>query len=341
MHRRRLVGSRRHVIHTYATQPHYQHHITHHTQHTNNHHTTTNPQPATPTITASRIDAWTLHTAGYRNIVLIEHGAGQSYVVPDGSGSWRRFDAGNDGRVNPSVRHVWATNQWALDAVAPWTPNADHAIVGAAHVTELATRRATDRDPDPVEQVRPTIGVVLHWPHPVCPESRSSWPWFQIMIARMLTRLPMARVVIIPHPKFPRNQIARSEMVRRHPGIIVDHDWLLWSARVDMMIGDNTSMMWEAAAIGIPTVWCWPPHWRTPARVPPHGLRFPGPNHMPPFREAFEYDNVVAHVEALVHARAASEPDPGDAAYSADVLGHVYPRARHTRDDIRHAIGRL
>lgn len=254
---------------TYATQPHYQHHINHHTTGTPIDPQTTKPTTQ-PTWVASRGDADRLANAGWSNIVLVEHGAGQRYVA---NGSV--LDASNQRAPNHAVRHWIGPNAMAWSAVESRLPNANPWFV-SAHVYALMQRRA---DPDLVSST-PTVGFAVHWANPLCPESRGGWPATAMLVQSVKRRWPDVRVVIMPHHKLNVGGIRRTNGVRQYPDVLVDPDWPSWSPHIDVLVADNTSVMWEAAALGIPVIGYRPPHWRPWGTMPLHGFRFRGPHHI-------------------------------------------------------------
>ena len=279
------------LIHTYATKPHYQHHINHHTTNTPTQPWTPNTPHQQPVIVASITDARTLARHGHTNIVLVEHGAGQSYVLPDG----RRVHAGVSAGPIPSVRYWLGPNAWGWDAVAPVLPNAVPMVVPSPHV--LALRQYRERA---AVKSAPHVVFALHWANRLVPESAGSWPWVDRVVRLVAREHPDWQIRVVAHPKLGAG-VFRSKTAGRFDNVVVTRAWLNVSPYATVVVADNTSMMWEAAAVGIPVVGVRPPHWGTWHTLE-HGLRFPGPNHIPlPYDHDTESDVAETVADLVDH----------------------------------------
>lgn len=180
-----------------------------------------------------------------RPVILMEHGAGQSYG--DGlvsyAGGWQR-----DGVIafldpNDAVR--------AANAAAH--PDIPGRVVGTPRL-------------DPYwDLARPDGPVALawHWDARVVPEARTAL-WAFARVLRGLAR--RFDVVGTAHPRigFVAREIYDDAGIRW-----VEADEVYRTASV--IVADNTSLGWDAVALDRPVVWCNAPSYR---RFVDHGLRF-------------------------------------------------------------------
>lgn len=112
----------------------------------------------------------------------------------------------------------------------------------------------------------PTIALTFHADLAVCPETHSAWRYYDPHLPR-LVRDPRFRVVGHGHPRlWPTIRRRWEELgVDQWP----DVDQVLSEA--DVLVADNTSVLYEACAFGIPTVCLNLPSYR---RDTEHGGRF-------------------------------------------------------------------
>ncbi len=131
--------------------------------------------------------------------------------------------------------------------------------------------RGPVRLPDPAEVASPHLGtpaiaISFHWDCALIPETRSAWRYYDPHLPR-LVRDPRFRVVGHGHPRlWPTIRRRWAELgVDQWP----DVDRVLSEA--DVVVADNTSLLYEACALGIPTVCLNIPSYR---RDVEHGGRF-------------------------------------------------------------------
>lgn len=119
----------------------------------------------------------------------------------------------------------------------------------------------------------PIVAISFHWDCALVPETRSAWRYYDPHLPR-LVRDPRFRVVGHGHPRlWPTIKRRWAELgVDQWP----DVDRVL--SESDVVVADNTSLLYEACALGIPTVCLNIPSYR---RDVEHGGRFwsspPGP----------------------------------------------------------------
>lgn len=183
-------------------------------------------------------------------IVLLEHGAGQHYGGVDASG---------EGVNRPQVILYLAPNGEVADRMEAVVPRAERVVVGCPRLDRFAAQPKVLTVDGP-----PLVGFVWHWPSRTWPESHWAFPHYR----RALTELHLGWPLLgHGHPR----GLSHLAGHYRRAGIPVTSDVEEVLDRVDLVVADNSSVMWEAAAIGIPLVILDAPEYR---RGVHHGLRF-------------------------------------------------------------------
>lgn len=207
------------------------------------------PPPADhPILVASYADEKVIRQ---RPVIYLEHGVGQHY---------NELDASSFGRGNRrNVVLYLATNDYCAERMQRQFPNADTAIVGAPkldqHIPIVAERLAA------ATHDTPTVGFGWHWNGHV-PESKTARPRY----ARAIAALDMA-IVGHGHPRIFDQLTPWYQKLgiptERHFDDLLD--------RIDVYACDNSSTMFEAAALDMPVVVLNAPWYR---RNVEHGIRF-------------------------------------------------------------------
>lgn len=184
-------------------------------------------------------------------VVLVEHGAGQTYRVSD-----RIVDAGATGKEAQSYPHVVGyvgPNRELCDLMRTWLPNA--VLIVASPLIEAMRR--VEREPQ-------WVTFAVHWPSTLAsrvPEAGTSWP-HSAVIAKVIKP-----DVIHGHPRI-QHRMRRDLKQRRITAPLVE-DWNDIWPRTKILVVDNSSILWEAAAVGIDVALIHPAAW-----TGRHGLRF-------------------------------------------------------------------
>lgn len=216
----------------------------------------TDPTPRRPLLVASYLDA---QRYSHRPVILLEHGAGQSYGGDPVSARHPSY-AGGDGWdhalafLSPSEQ---VADRWR--ARYPSTP----AVVVGAPVLD---RWHGVTVPTPI---RPLVVIAFHWDCLLVPETRSAWWHYEQGLAAAVEQLTADgfRVAGHSHPRW-RHQL--SNKYRRSGITVVDRfDDVMASASV--LVADNSSAMYEFAATDRPVVALNAPWYRHDVD---HGLRF-------------------------------------------------------------------
>lgn len=219
-----------------------------------------------PILVAGAID---VRQVRRRQVVYLEHGAGQSY---DGDPRVRDQGVGYSGGpgLDRAVLFLCPSEQVA----ERWRrryPATPAAVVGCPRLDRwhaAGASGALSTGPAP-GGAGPVVAVTFHWPCGLCPETRWAFPWYRRHLAGLVddVRAAGGEVIGHAHPK------AYAHLVSTWCGLgvrpIPDLDVVL--ERADLFIGDNTSALPEAAAAGIPLVWMSAPWYR---RDVEHGGRF-------------------------------------------------------------------
>jgi hypothetical protein len=237
------------------------------------------------------------HVAGNRRVILMQHGAGQSYGGdPDPGVARHPSYAGGTGQersdlfVVPGPHPACRTREQypELPCVAVGCPALDARL----------------RHPRVEGDEAPTVAITFHWNNQLCPETMSAFSHFAPVLSDLSRRF---RVIGHAHPK----AWSMTNEAYRAAGIPwVDYEAMLDQA--DVIVVDNSSAGFEAAALGIPVVWMTPPWYRDLD----HGLRF-GPERWlgglgMEVREPADLIPAVAESVMIGHWRAGPVPDLHD-----------------------------
>lgn len=210
-----------------------------------------------PIIVASFSD---LQKMGKRPAVFVEHGAGQTYVLDDG-----RIHGGYSGGVGrSSVGLFICPNRMVMQANRKEYPDASFAVVGSPRLDDLWEARNVSEGPD-----RETLAISFHWECRVVREAGSAFSEFRDAIPPFVRRLQNYGIDVVGHghPK------AFSDLKPwwQSQGVKVEAEWEHVVEIADAYMVDNSSTIFEAAALDIPILLMESKRWR---REVYHGMRF-------------------------------------------------------------------
>lgn len=262
--------------------------------------------PGELAVVSSWIDARKLPRS---RVVYVEHGAGQTYAEgrPEGYAG------------APGLAHVILFIAPGAHVADRWNrsyPQAPVETVGNPAL-DLLLRAANRPDDEHDEEDhdegadtdvhRPIVVVSSHWWCGIVPETMPAVPLFERGI-RELARLEAVQLVGHAHPRASRRLFETWTRlgIRCEP----DPDWVL--ANSDLLIHDNSSLMYEAAALDVPVLALNAPTYR---REVEHGLRFW--SHVP----GIQCDSVGTFLPAVW---AALDDPPEARALRARAAEHVY-----------------
>lgn len=255
-----------------------------------------------------------------RPVVYVEHGAGQSYGGADGredenaatSGSY----SGGIGLDNVSlflspsqrVADRWLARYPNAMAVAVGSPRLDrwhqqvrgHVTSGFAEDALVAKKECA------------TVAIAYHWDLGICPETRWAVPEYGPDLGHLKAAVEAVGARIIGHGH-PRATRALADLYGRH-GIQYVPDVGTVFDQADLLIVDNSSIGYEFASLGKPTIWMNASYYR---RDVEHGMRFwsdiPGPDVNTPTQLVFMVETWLRLGEA-----------PDDAQERERVVSKVY-----------------
>jgi len=191
---------------------------------------------------------------GASKVVLLEHGAGQTYRQGN-----RTVGPSGDTRTEPKVTLYLASTQHIADHMAAKLPRADRVVVGSPAVERLYWKR-WNKNPDKVT-------FAVHWASPIrVPEAGTSWPWSLTILRKLLDSHD---VLVHAHPRIAYR--VQRDLRRRRIEVEWEADWDTAAVQTKTLVCDNSSIIWEADAVGIPVVLIDPPYWNPNAA---HGLRW-------------------------------------------------------------------
>lgn len=206
-----------------------------------------------------------------RPTVYVEHGAGQTY---EGDPSMVRNPWYSGGDDRGQVRLFLSPRQEVADREMARNPGARAVAVGCPALDDLYRQR---RDLAPLRAHRrdtrgPTVAVSFHAPlrqagKGSCPEFGWAWPHFKAAIEQAVRDTPQWRWLGHGHPRAWKHLHRWWADVGAEP--CPDYEQVAREA--DCFVADNTSALYELAALDCPVVVLNSPAYR---RNIHHGLRF-------------------------------------------------------------------
>lgn len=189
---------------------------------------------------------------GYRRFAFMEHGAGQTYLMPGGV----RHPSYAGGGDRGDTELFLVPNEYSAGAWRRAYPDARAEIVGCPKLDMLPAR-----EPGPT-----TVAISFHWPAFVAPESDTVLGDYLPVLPDLARRF---RMIGHAHPK--GDWPDRMSTIYRRAGIEFVRDFDEVCRRADVYVCDNSSTLFEFAATGRPVVVLNGPRYR---RNVHHGGRF-------------------------------------------------------------------
>jgi hypothetical protein len=207
-----------------------------------------------PVIVASYRDERRIRETTGRPIILVEHGAGQSYGSAGGGAHPGGPDRGD-------VVLFLCPNDSVAERNRRVYPNAEIAVVGSPKMDRW---HGFKKPSNPV--ANPVVALAWHWDCVIVPEARSAFRHY-IPALPDLSAAYRGRLLGHAHPRF----LGTIAPIYREHGIEVVAEFDEVLARADLLVFDNSSVGYEFASTGRPVVACNAPWYR---REVWHGLRF-------------------------------------------------------------------
>ena len=201
--------------------------------------------PGEAVLVASWVDLREAKRRRYSRIALMEHGIGQSY----GNG----HPSYPGGRRRDAVSLFLAPNETSAAMDRRAYPAARVEVVGSPRLDTLPQRVGPPGE---------VVAVTSHWDSRVAPETRSAFPFFRDAIVGLAERY---EVIGHSHPRLDLSRDYRAMRIE----YVRDFDDVL--RRADVLIADNTSVLYEFASTERPVVVLNGPLFRKDRH---HGLRF-------------------------------------------------------------------
>ena len=199
-------------------------------------------------------DAQTMRPSG---LIYVEHGSGQSY---DGDPRSKGDGSYSGGHSLERVRLFLCPNE----TVAGRWRDAYQAPVVVVGCPKLD--RWHDRPARTVDEMAPTVAVTFHWACALVPETQSAWRHYDRVLPALASD-ERWHLLGHGHPRL-WGTISRRW---KELGVESVKDFGDVLDRVDLLVGDNTSALYEFASTGRPVVVLNAPWYRRDVH---HGLRF-------------------------------------------------------------------
>lgn len=184
---------------------------------------------------------------GRRPAVFVEHGAGQTYS--DANPGY----AGGEHRENVEL-FICPSERVAARNRARY-PDARYAVVGCPKLDKWAGHEVTGH----------AVAFAFHWACSISPETGTAWKYYETAIADVVAEFD--EVLGHGHPRIFPALSAPYTAAGAEPVAHLEEVF----ARASVLVVDNSSVGWEAMALGIPVVWLNAPQYRKNVE---HGLRF-------------------------------------------------------------------
>jgi len=194
-----------------------------------------------------------------RPIVFVEHGAGQTYFREDGSVHGGYSGGRNRGKVGLFL----CPNKMVAQRNLLAYPQARSVPIGSPRLDDLFALREKDDDD------KLAVAISFHWDCQVVPESGSAFKFFADQIKEFVRWANVCDVKILGHGH-PKAWV-HLQGWWMDQGVEPVKDWGEVVARSNVLIVDNSSIMFEAAALGMGVVPLESPEWRKDVL---HGMRF-------------------------------------------------------------------
>lgn len=206
------------------------------------------PINAGPVVVVASYQDYRQALSAGRQVVLLNHGAGQSY-----EGKLRRHPSYSGGTGRGKVALFLEPGPYAGELTRAQGGNV--AEIGVPKLDVIHTFPAEPED---------AIAVSFHWHLPQLPETDWAWPEFKEIIAKLAQQ---RKVLGHAHPRAWARLQPWYESVGIEP--VKSFDEVLQRARI--YVADNTSTLYEFASTGRPVVVLNSKHYRRDVH---HGLRF-------------------------------------------------------------------
>lgn len=197
-----------------------------------------------------------------RKLILINHGAGQTYAA---EGVRNRSYSGGEGRNN--IVLFINPNDHANEMDKKYYPNAEHAVVGCPKMDEWHKRYLEGNIKKRGEN--PVVAISFHFDCKIVPETRTAYPHYKKVLKTLAKEAKERNWHIIGHGH-PR-MIGTLEPYYKELGFEIVKDFEEVMERADLYLNDHMSTLFEFASTGRPVVVLNAPWYR---RNVEHGLRY-------------------------------------------------------------------
>jgi hypothetical protein len=262
-------------------------------------------------------------------VIFVNHGVGQTY---NGDEKTAGMGSHSGGKGRERVVAFLCTSQRDAQNNRASYPDTPAYPVGVPYLDIFVSLQKGKLRESHVEDNfnydSPTVTFSFHANIQACPETQWAVDWAKPAIRALVDPNNLEhnfQLLAHSHPRA-RKQL---ELFWKKMGVPYEPEWLKVLGKTDVYVIDNSSSGYEAAALGIPTVWWNPPFYRRDVH---HGLRFweaiPGVEVNAPMDLASAIDLALLDPPELQQKRdAAVSIAYGDADGRSLVDGHATERA--------------
>ena len=200
---------------------------------------------------------------GNSNIILVNHGAGQSYIRPNR----KRHSSYAGGEGRDKVVLFIQPNTYAANLDRNRYPKATQAITGCCKLDKWHQRKLSG-DIKKREDI-PVIAISFHWDCRVCNETRSTWEYYQSILPMLGYKNATKEWKVLGHGHPGIMHILKPYYEKEGIEIVECFEDVM--ERADLYIMDHMSTLYEFASTDRPVVVLNAPWYR---RHVEHGLRY-------------------------------------------------------------------
>lgn len=223
-----------------------------------------------PIVVASFTDLQIVRHGRYsagRPLVFLEHGAGQTYRRWPESDEHDRHQSNAGGRAREGVSLFLCPNEMVAELNAPLGKTE---VIGCPKLPDLRRARARRHDMRGPASPMPTVAFSFHWHNTQQgPEADWAWPPYEEAV-REFVKAHRRDVRILGHGH-PRIWNPHWLETWTHLGVEPVEHFVDVVAQSDLLVADNSSIIFEACAVDLPVLLLNAPYYRKDVE---HGLRF-------------------------------------------------------------------
>ena len=200
---------------------------------------------------------------GNSPLILVNHGAGQSYIL----NNQKRHSSYAGGENRDNVVLFIQPNTYAANLDGNKYPKSQQAVVGSCKLDKWHQKKLDGKIKK--RSKIPVVAISFHWDCMLCPETKSTWEYYRSALP-MLSHKNISQTWKILGHGHPAIMSQLMPIYKKY-GIEIVEDFESVMERADLYIMDHMSTLYEFASTGRPVVVLNAPWYRKKIE---HGLRY-------------------------------------------------------------------